>query len=424
MPPSELRPQAASPLPAGLLALENRTTAIGWLGWAGLAAAGLIIAVAIIWGSLGHVPTRVIGRCILMLPEGVADVSANAAGRVTSLLVKPGDLVSAGQQVALVATPELAERIEHARSRVADLDRVLAESVAQTLRSTSFSESSLAEQLALLHKQREAILRKITLSEQQVATNDRLREDGLITERARQAARLDLEDANTAQRDVDRRITEASKRRTDFMQRTTRDVATLRLQANDAQRELQSLLAQSSEFTQIKTPVAGRVVEIKAAPGSLVRRDTPVIGVERMTRTEANELEALMFVSAADGKKIEPSAQAEIIPEVSRREEHGVLNGRVLAISDYPSTPQGLLARIANPALMRELAHGAAPFQVRIQLNRLERPAPDAANPYEWSARAGASVDISSGTLCQGEILVRHERPIGFVIPIFRSTLR
>lgn len=412
-----------SPPPA-LLALEGEGSAIGWKGWAGLAAAGLIIAAAIVWGTFGDVPTRVSGRCILMLPEGVADVTADASGRVTSLLVKPGSMVAAGQQVATVATPELAERIENARTRVADLEASLAAARTQTRRSSSFNDVSLSEQLVLLEKQKEATLRKVAIAEQQAATNDVLREDGLITERGRLSARLDLEDARTALRDVDRRIGEAGKRRTDFLHRTTRDVTTLALAANDARRELDGLEAQSSEFTQVRTPVAGRVVEIKAAQGTLVKRDTPVIGVERMTQGGGGNLEALMFVSAADGKKIEKAAEVELIPEVTRREEHGVLRGHVAEISDYPSTPQGLLARIANPNLMRELAQGAAPFQVRILLKRASPPEPGAANPFEWSANAGRGVEISSGTLCQGEILVRHERPIGFVIPIFSSSLR
>jgi HlyD family secretion protein len=428
----------AAQLPPALAALDAARSSVGWRAWSGLGAAASVITGAIIWGIVGDLPTRVAGRCILMLPDGVADVTADAPGRLTELLVQPGTMVAAGQRVAVVATPELSERVENARTRVADLDAALAAATSQTRRSTSFSEASLAEQLALLHSQREATLRRISIAEQQAATNDLLRRDGLITERSRLGAGLDLEDARNALLDVDRRIAEAGKRRTDFMHRTTRDVSTLALQANDARRELQGLLAQSNQFTQVKSPVAGRVVEIKAARGTLVKRDTPVIAVERASLISGTPpagiaapqvagsggLEVLMFVSAANGKKIERAAQAEIIPDVTRREEHGVLRGQVHDISEYPSTPQGLLARIANPDLMHELARTAAPFQVRIRLDRADPPQPGAVNPYDWSAGAGSQVAISSGTLCQGEILVRHERPIGLVIPIFRSTLR
>jgi len=80
--------------PSALVALEGESSAVGWQGWAGLAAAGLVIAAAVAWGIFGDVPTRVAGRCILMLPEGVADVTADASGRVTSLLVKTGDKVT------------------------------------------------------------------------------------------------------------------------------------------------------------------------------------------------------------------------------------------------------------------------------------------------------------------------------------------
>jgi HlyD family secretion protein len=413
----------APPVPDPLRQLENKAALVGWRAWVGLSCAGLVIAAAVVWGCLGDVPTRVSGRCILMFPEGVADVTAEAAGRVSSLQVKGGDVIIAGQEVATVAAPELAEQIDNARARVADLDAMLAAAQAQTQRSVSYSDVSLAEQMTLLERQEEATQRKLALAEQQVATSDLLRRDGLITEQAREGARLDLDDARNALRDVERRIAEAEKRRTDFLQHTTRDVTAIALQAHDARRELLALQAQSGEFTHVRSPVAGRVVEIKAAPGTLVKRDTPLFGVERSPTAASGDVEALMFVSAAEGKKIENGAEAEIVPEVARREEHGVLFGQVKQISDYPSTPQGLLARIANPTLMRELAGSAAPFQVRIRLKRAEAVDAAARNPYAWSAAAGPGVEISSGTLCQGEVLVLHERPIGFVIPIFRSAL-
>jgi HlyD family secretion protein len=95
----------------------------------------------------------------------------------------------------------------------------------------------------------------------------------------------------------------------------------------------------------------------------------------------------------------------------------------VKSTSAYPATPQGLTNTITNPELMRELARGTATYAVRIALTRDPAPAPEARNPYLWSAAAGRELPLSSGTLCQGEILVHHEKPISLVLPIFRSTV-
>ncbi len=45
------------------------------------------------------------------------------AGQITALLVQPGSMVAAGQEVAVVATPELSEKIANARVKLADLTR-------------------------------------------------------------------------------------------------------------------------------------------------------------------------------------------------------------------------------------------------------------------------------------------------------------
>jgi hypothetical protein len=130
-----------------------------------------------------------------------------------------------------------------------------------------------------------------------------------------------------------------------------------------------------------------------------------------------------MFVSAADGKKITSKDKVELTLSHARREEHGVLRASVKSTSAYPATPQGLLNTITNPDLVRELARGTATYEVRIGLQRDAAAGTEARNPYVWSARAGSALPVTSGALCQGEILVHHERPISLVLPIFRSTV-
>jgi biotin carboxyl carrier protein len=92
------------------------------LGWLALIPLLGLVVMAVSWGWFGSVATKVVGRCILISPAGLADVASPAAGRITEALVRVGDTVRVDQVVARVAQPELADRIEKAESRLRELE--------------------------------------------------------------------------------------------------------------------------------------------------------------------------------------------------------------------------------------------------------------------------------------------------------------
>jgi HlyD family secretion protein len=366
----------------------------------------------------------VAGSCIIMHPQGVSDVTADMAGQITELLVQPGAMVEAGQEVAVVATPELSEKIANARVKLADLEAVAKVAHTEAQRSQRLNGDSMAEQRGALALRLESDRKRIRILEQQMELDQRLRADGLITARAAAQTPLDLADARAGLEDTQRKLAELDKRTTDYERVAGGSRSKLDLQLNEARRELAGLEAQSQSVTRLRSQVAGRVVEIKASVNSAVRRDTPVVSIERVDGGgNGGGLEAVMYVSASDGKKIAANDQVELVPGHARKEEHGVLRASVKSTSAYPATPQGLMNTITNPELMRELAHGTATYAVRIALAQNPVPGAGARNPYLWSAAAGSALPVSSGSLCQGEILVHHERPISLVLPIFRSTV-
>ncbi|MFS2136495.1 NHLP bacteriocin system secretion protein [Duganella sp. Dugasp56] len=411
-------------LPDSLRGFDHHVARVSWTAWANLAGLGLVIGVVILWSVFGDIPTRVAGSCIIMHPQGVSDVTADMAGQITELLVQPGAMVEAGQEVAVVATPELSEKIANARVKLADLEAVAKVAHTEAQRSQRLNGDSMAEQRGALALRLESDRKRIRILEQQMELDQRLRADGLITARAAAQTPLDLADARAGLEDTQRKLAELDKRTTDYERVAGGSRSKLDLQLNEARRELAGLEAQSQSVTRLRSQVAGRVVEIKASVNSAVRRDTPVVSIERVDGGgNGGGLEAVMYVSASDGKKIAANDQVELVPGHARKEEHGVLRASVKSTSAYPATPQGLMNTITNPELMRELAHGTATYAVRIALAQNPAPGVEARNPYLWSAAAGSSLPVSSGSLCQGEILVHHERPISLVLPIFRSTV-
>lgn len=415
-------------LPDSLRGFDQHVARVSWRSWANLGGMGAVIGLVIVWSIFGDIPTRVSGSCIIMHPQGVSDVTADMAGRVTALLVRPGDAVAAGQEVAVVAMPELFEKIQTARIRLSDLEAAAQVARDEAQRSRRLSGDSMDEQRSTLALRVESDQKRIRILEQQIEIDKRMRADGLITARAAAQTPLDLADTRAGLEDTRRKLGEIDKHAADYARNAGSGMARIDLQIHEARRELAGLEAQGQSVTHLRSAVAGRVVEVKTALDSAVRRDTAVVSIERVDGADganggANALEAVMYVSAADGKKISANDTVEITPSHARREEHGVLRASVTSTSAYPATPQGLMNTITNPDLMRELAHGTATYAVRIGLKRNPAPAPDARNPYAWSAAAGSTLPVSSGSLCQGEILVHHERPISLVLPIFRSTV-
>ena len=83
--------------PEQLDLLLNVTTAKGWVA---LLALCISLLAGIGWGLFGSLDTSVSGQGVIVRGNGVYNVVPLAAGRVTGLNVKVGDIITAGEVVA------------------------------------------------------------------------------------------------------------------------------------------------------------------------------------------------------------------------------------------------------------------------------------------------------------------------------------
>ena len=112
--------------------------------------------------------------------------------------------------------------------------------------------------------------------------------------------------------------------------------------------------------------------------------------------------------------------EVRIEPATVRREEFGTLIGTVGTISDFPMTPQGMLAVLHNDTLVSRFSRDGAPYAVVAELQR------DDATPsgYRWSAGHGPPTRLTTGTLMRAEITTRERRPIDLVLPQYQTSDR
>jgi multidrug efflux pump subunit AcrA (membrane-fusion protein) len=165
----------------------------------------------------------------------------------------------------------------------------------------------------------------------------------------------------------------------------------------------------------LRSPRAGRVLEVLAGPGSVVNPGSPILTV----LLGGDTLEAVVYVASDRGKLIQEKMRALISPVTVRKEEFGYLLGEVVAVSEFPASPEAMMQVLRNSRLVEQLSGQGAPMSLRVSMFPDRRTA----SGYQWSSK-GPHVRIQPGTLCSARFVVRELRPIELLVPYLNPFLR
>jgi HlyD family secretion protein len=135
------------------------------------------------------------------------------------------------------------------------------------------------------------------------------------------------------------------------------------------------------------------------------------------TSAPNSALEAIIYMSAAEGKKVKKGMSVEVAPSTVVREEYGAIIGTVAAVAEYPTSAEAITTRLGS----RELASSFlqtidTPLELRISLT-LDS---STQSGYKWTSPKGPPETILQGTLCQAWVTTRLRAPISLVLPLFR----
>ena len=398
--------------PERLDELTEVTTSLGWLA---LSALGLLIVMGVIWGWTGSIPVTVRGEGMLVNRGGVTNVVALGSGQVTELFVKPNDTVKAGQAIATIAQPLALTDVKNARSEQQELRR-------QHEKLVRFARNDLDLQLISFKAQQETLLHSISGLEKkgdfyhsQLEKQLKLKEKGLLIPAKVEATRQDL--AGITEQIETLKVKLAELRTQENLSRNrAQDMVTQ--SANKISVFERNIAAMSSKVTiesTVISTISGKVLEIRVAKGTVVAAGTPVLSLEHGEK----QLEGIIYISEADGKKIRPGMKLDLVPSSVRREEHGSMVGRVQSVSEYPASAAGIMTILGNEQLVQRLMKNGAPYAVFVELQSDS----SSANGFKWTSGKGPSTPIVSGSLCAAEVTVERRRPLGLVIPFLKKSL-
>ncbi len=345
-------------------------------GWLSLLGASFLIVVGILWLFLGKIPSKVNGTGMLINSGGIETITANVSGQITRFDIKVGDHISKDQPIAYISQFLLQSEIRNAKQKIAD-------------------QISINENKEVMRKNiQEKYQDEIIALRNKLAAQERLLKSGLIIER---------DSLETKQQ-----ITQSDKR----LEETKIDKMTDENILSNLKRELHILENRYETDSVIRSPYNGRVFELGSQQGDVVNTQTTLLLLES-TNAEFNKLQAYIYVSAFESKKIMPGMTTSIIPTTVKPEEYGSIQGKVISISAYPTTFKGIMRVLHNEEMAKQILAKQSQVEVVVELITDEKTF----SKLKWTTKEGPPIQIQSGTLCNAKITVKEKRPIELLIP-------
>lgn len=383
--------------------------------WVALLAIVVILGTAVAWGFEGRLATRADGKGVAVRTGSLLSVGTLNSGQVVSVSVKEGDRVSKGQLIAMIAQPSLLDKIREAQ---AQLDDALAERTRQGQvrdAAAKLEQDSIDQQRATYDQQIRSLQAEAKTVADQIPVNEQLFAKGLITRQQILTLHERQDTISNQIAEIHTQIAELNANRFKMQNSGKQMDVDSQARITDLERNVRLLRDDLELNSRVLSPYSGQVIEIQANPGSLVGPGSPILTLQ----PEDEQIEIETFVPSTNAKEIRPGMDAEIIPSSVRPEEYGFIRGKVVSVSEYPSTDSALMRLFQNDSLVKTIASGGPVNEVHVELEKN----PATVSGYEWSSKKGAPIHLTPATLCSVRVVTREQQPVTMVIPYLKTKL-
>lgn len=380
--------------------------------WIAVLSICILLVFFVIWSIFGRLPINVNGNGILLKSGGVMEIPAIATGQVSRVYVKPGIRVRKGDILAKVAQPELKLKIDNLSQQLFHLKTKYSTIEGFDKKDLELKRAIIDQNVINKNKRIEKNKERIVFVESQIDAREELLEKGLITTESLNESKIlkfELEQQNLT---LQNELEELQLKAFEMSKEIEIELNNLDGQIIALEGEVGELRAKYELNSEITSPYTGHIVELMVNAGSIVSPGTYILSMERDDALEL--LEAIVYVSPSEGKKIKEGMEVKLSPSTVEVEKFGYIKGSVLQVSEYPATFEGMLNTLQNRELVQSFFTGMPPIAVRIGLNLNE----ENLSGYEWTSGDGPEVEIKSGTLCDSKIIIKNKRPISLILPI------
>jgi HlyD family secretion protein len=390
-------------------------------GWIALTAIWALLAAIILWSFLGEVHTKEEGQGILVTRQGLSLVVAEGAGKLSKILVEVDDVIEGGDVVAHIDKRDLVVERDELRLQLDELE-------AQHAQHNDFDRAEEGEQTDLAEKETQRLEQIIEFSGQRLERLDRRRrtvqdlvDQGSMTDIDVDKVDEEIEEARLDREKARLEIEQLVARNREAHFRRERERLKRVFQISELEGRIKVLDSRLQHESMVVSDVAGKVVELRAAEQTTIEKGDHILLLDLEPEgSESGKLEAILYVSAATGKRINEGDKVHISPSTVKREEHGSMEGTVSFIAETPTGQLAMMAVLNDEQMVERFTQQfGLPLMTRVDLIA-DRNTPSG---YKWTSADGPPGEISAGTLCTGTVTVETQRPIELVIPMIKKKL-
>jgi HlyD family secretion protein len=398
--------------PEQLDQLLKVTNSKAWLALFGLL---FLLSVAIMWGYEGSLETKISGRGIIVRSGGVLNVVAPASGMLMRLDVKVGDHIRVLQHIGKMAQPVQLQQVRATREELEEARRQGGLTIERRRAGADLAVQAQERERANVQQRIEELGAKEKLVSERIPVTEQLLAKGLVTKQAVIDARQKLVDVQDETAKLRAELTQIDAREFASRSQALETDADVQVRVSTLQRTLTGLLNELEISSNVVSPYSGEVIELKSSSGITVNAGSPLLSLQ----SDANTLELLVYVAAQQAKNIGAGMPVQISPSTVKREEYGFLRGEVEFVSPFPSTNAALMQNFQNESLVASLTRQGPVTEVRVRMTAN----PHSPSGYQWSSASGPPIVITSGSICNAEIVTREQKPITILFPYIKGRL-
>jgi HlyD family secretion protein len=382
-----------------------------------------VIILIILASFLVSVPIMAKGQGIVMATEGVAEISAQHAGRVRQMFVSPGQHVSSGQIIAELVQPEQEDTLKTIQSELSDV-------IEQKRKISEFHYRDAQVQLSQRQQRKRELKQRILSTSQRIKwleerqqQDEILVKDGFLSRNKLQDTRTELLQTQDRLAELDSQLRSIEVEETVDNHARQREILELELRLASLRHrigEIQEKLHRESKITSLHE---GVIAELKVNAGDVISAGTPIVALLPEKRNDEfkqkkNPTAIIAYLAPGEAKKVKSEMQARVTPNNFKKEEFGSIVASVISVSTIPATSEGMQRVLRNRQLVQSLVQNTTPIEVLLKLE------PDEENPsgLRWTSR-GPDTTIDFGTMVEVEVVVKRVRLIVLILPALERWL-
>lgn len=378
---------------------------------------GLILATG--WSNFVEVPVQVQGNGLFVDSSGdlLKPVRAPMEGVVESFLVVEGARVVAGQPLARLHLPDRLASLQRIERNLVSLEQQYQRTM--SLQDVERDGDDRTRQIKV-----KGLDKRISDLELRLAwDHDRESAQELLLQRGATTVTNMIEIKSAVLQTIDQLSVargELSALLADVLVsegRRERERLGLQFQIDQANAEIAGLRSEIERGTLLHSPVDGTVAELSADRNGLVNSGQTVLSI--MPLDSSSRIEAVVYISMADGKLVFPGDDVLVRPASLPHNEQGMIRARVESVSDAPISEHALNRVLGNIKLVDKASVEGAPFSVRISLLRDDL----APSGYSWTSGYGPELKLTPGTPISARITVERATLLSLALPALRKLL-